>query len=100
MGLRLDPGGDPQQRRLAGAGRTKQAEDFPGLRRQGDAFDRLLAMIAVVDAIEGQTCGKSHPCGASGLLRRRVSRIRMHARRSFRPIADRDPRPGISRRKT
>jgi hypothetical protein len=64
--LRLDAGGDAQQRGLARAGRPEQAQNFARLDRQRQAGQRLLAVIAVGDAFEAEPGGKRDPSGGSG----------------------------------
>ena len=72
-------GGDAQKRRLAGPRRPEQAENLARLGRHGNAADRLLAVIAVMDVLEGELCREGHRGRSQRLNPVQIRRIRSHS---------------------
>ena len=61
----LEAGDDAQQRGLARAGRSEQPHELPGLHRQVDAVECLVAAKPMTDApgFDAHTCSRSTPAG-------------------------------------
>ncbi len=58
---RLEPGDQPQQRRLAAAGRPDEHGELAARDRQVDALDRLHVAELLLDALELEECHLSFP---------------------------------------
>ncbi len=62
-GLRLEPGDDAQQRRLAAARRAEEADELAALDREVDVRERLERSEGLADALEAEVLGH-RPAGS------------------------------------